>query len=312
MQLRTRWLTVGIVLGVGLLVACVLWFPRLLLTADVGRHRVATMDAEMAAKAINDVRTTLLQGLGGGVLLLGAFFTWQQLRVTREGQVTDLYTKAIDQLDAAKALPVRVGGLHALERIARDSRVDQRMIAIVLCAYARTAMRKEPPTPERGLAERAADVQAALTILARWRRDLNEDPRWLDLHGAEYQGARLHHAQLRGVQLFDAQLQGARLNNADLQDANLWQAQLQGAFLVDAQLQRAELGKAQLQGANLWRADLQGAHLNDAQLQGAELGKAQLQSATATLATGWPEGWDRTRAEQAGVQFVDDRERPLP
>jgi hypothetical protein len=70
--LRTRWLTVGIVLGVGLLVACVLWLPQLILTADVGRDCVATMNAEAAAKAINDVRATLLQGIGGGVLLLGA------------------------------------------------------------------------------------------------------------------------------------------------------------------------------------------------------------------------------------------------
>jgi hypothetical protein len=43
--LRTRWLLiVGIVLGMCLLVACVLWFPRLILTADVGRHNLATMD----------------------------------------------------------------------------------------------------------------------------------------------------------------------------------------------------------------------------------------------------------------------------
>jgi hypothetical protein len=221
--LRTRWLLiVGIVLGMCLLVACVLWFPRLILTADVGRHNLATMDHEMAAKAINNVRTTLLQGLGGGVLLLGAFFTWQQLRATREGQLTDRYTKAVDQLDEAKALPVRVGGLYALERIARESRVDQGRIATMLCAYARTAKRKEPPTPERGLAERAADVQAALTILARWRTYLDVEPRWLDLHGAEFQGARLHNAQLQGAQLFGAQLQDAH----HCLESRIWQGRL--------------------------------------------------------------------------------------
>jgi hypothetical protein len=236
-------------------------------------HRTFSF-AHEELKAQNDVRTTLLQALAGGVLLLGGYFTWQQLRATREGQLTDRYTKAVDQLGAAKALPVRLGGLYALERIARDSSIDQRMIAIMLCAYARTAEREEPPSPERGLAERAADVQAALTILARWREDLNVEPKWLDLHGAEFQGARLQDAQLQGAQLFGAELQDAHLD------------------------------RAKLQGANLWRACLQRAHLEDAQLEGAILIEAQLQGATATLSTRWPKGFD---AEKEGVKFVDEK-----
>ena len=36
----------------------------------------------------NQVRTTLLQGLGGAVLLVGAYFTYRQLRTAREGQIT--------------------------------------------------------------------------------------------------------------------------------------------------------------------------------------------------------------------------------
>jgi hypothetical protein len=32
------------------------------------------------AKAINDVRTTLLQAIGGAALLLGAYFTFRQLQ----------------------------------------------------------------------------------------------------------------------------------------------------------------------------------------------------------------------------------------
>lgn len=51
-----------------------------------------------AVKAQNDVRATLLQGLGGIVLVVGAFATWQQLAVSREGQITERFTRAIDQL----------------------------------------------------------------------------------------------------------------------------------------------------------------------------------------------------------------------
>jgi len=40
--------------------------------------------------------------------------------LTEQGQVTDRYTKAIEQLGSDK-LDVRIGGIYALERIARDS-----------------------------------------------------------------------------------------------------------------------------------------------------------------------------------------------
>jgi hypothetical protein len=44
------------------------------------RGRFAT--AGEAVKVQNEVRATLLQGLGGSVLLLGAYLTWRQLQHT--------------------------------------------------------------------------------------------------------------------------------------------------------------------------------------------------------------------------------------
>jgi len=43
--------------------------------------------------------------------------------LTEQGQVTDRYTKAIEQLGSDK-LGVCIGGIHALERIGRDSARD--------------------------------------------------------------------------------------------------------------------------------------------------------------------------------------------
>ncbi len=42
------------------------------------------------------------------------------LELTEQGQVTERYTKAIEQLGSDK-LDIRIGGIYALERIARDS-----------------------------------------------------------------------------------------------------------------------------------------------------------------------------------------------
>jgi hypothetical protein len=108
-----------------------------------------------------------------------------QLALAEQGQITERFTRAIDQLDASRSLAVRLGGLYALERIARDSRNDRPTVAEVLCAYIRTAPRQEPPAMAQGntpdpnaasiqeaegvkpisLTVRAPDVQAAVTIL---------------------------------------------------------------------------------------------------------------------------------------------------
>jgi uncharacterized protein YjbI with pentapeptide repeats len=51
-------------------------------------------------------------------------------------RITDLYTKAVEQLGSDKA-PVRLGGLYALERLAQDHPEQRQTIVNVLCAYLR-------------------------------------------------------------------------------------------------------------------------------------------------------------------------------
>jgi hypothetical protein len=323
-----QWVWALVAAGVGILIilllACVLWIPPALYPAltdsnledvsDVGK-RQELKGARL--KLQNDARTTLLQGRGGLLVLLGAaggvYATLRQVRATREGQITDRFTNAIDQLDKGKSLAVRMGGLHALERIARDSPADRTAIAEVLCAYARTAEREEPrtaktilaatapgstarppvPKPE-SLTIRAPDVQTALAILGRWQERLGEAPPHLDLHAADLRGADLTGAQLQGADLTDAQLLGAEAWNVNLRDTQLFNADLRGAMLNRADLERANAGRtdfdgADLSGARLRRtglvaASLQGADLRGADLQGANLTQAKLARATLTAA----------------------------
>jgi hypothetical protein len=331
---RLTWRRVGIglfalVLLVVVLLTCILWIPKWLYPSltqtDLQNVSDAAKVQEFKAarlKLQNDARSTLLQGLGAVLVLtgaaIGASVTLRQVQATRDqlaetatanrkqqelterGQVTDRYTKAIDQLDS-KALTVRLGGLYALERIAQDSPDDRPMIAEVLCAYARTAPRPKPParrvkdrygdmltaaapvlapvTGPASLTVRAPDVQSAVTILGRWQDRLGEPPPDLDLHGADLQGARLEGAQLQKANLTNARLEDAWLQGAQLQGAKLEDARLQGAILHRAQLQGAVLSRAELQEANLSSAQLQEAVLNEAKLQETDLSGADLRRA---------------------------------
>lgn len=68
-----------------------------------------------------------------------------QERDAIERRITDLYTKAADQLGSDKA-PVRLAGLYALERVAQDNPPQRQTIVNLLCAYLR--MPYQPPGDE--------------------------------------------------------------------------------------------------------------------------------------------------------------------
>jgi hypothetical protein len=243
--------------------------------------RVSRLSSKERFDRVNEARKTLATILGGVLLLLGFFGTWENIRVAQEnlavseqGQITDRFTKAIEQLGATDAtgkprLEVRLGAIYALERIANDSERDRWPIMEVLCTYVRENARREygdstgvkgtkknqsafsPPKPR-------ADIQAILTVLGRRNFKYETIRQQLDLHGTD----------LRGVVLYGAVLGGANLSGADLGSANLKSAELGGADLSLANLKSANLSSANffLVGADLEGADLRGADLSAADL----------------------------------------------
>jgi len=71
------------------------------------------------ADAENSYRATLAQILGGSAVAIGIYFAWGNLNTAREGQITERFTRANDQLgakdkDGNPALEIRLGGIYAL------------------------------------------------------------------------------------------------------------------------------------------------------------------------------------------------------
>ncbi|MFG6197734.1 pentapeptide repeat-containing protein [Nonomuraea sp. JJY05] len=204
-------------------------------------------------------------------------YTARTLETAQQGQVTDRYTKAVEQL-GSKSLDVRVGAIYALERLARDSPRDRQTIVDVLAAFVREHDPKpETKFPKTGPLPPTTDIAAALTVLTR-----NPPPEF----GEDYGGSWLNLAEVRTplAQLPDAKLLWADLHDADLRKADLSRANLFAARLDGADLRGADLGTylrwadlagADLRGANLYRADLRSADLAGADLRGANLREAE-------------------------------------
>ncbi|OAA18350.1 hypothetical protein UG55_11144 [Frankia sp. EI5c] len=85
-------------------------------------------------------------------------------RANRDTHVRELYVAAIGLL-GGDAIDSRLGGIHALERIAGDSPEDQRTVREVLSAFVREHARPPAaPGPDQPDGVPATDVQAALVL----------------------------------------------------------------------------------------------------------------------------------------------------
>jgi hypothetical protein len=275
----TRWLAGGIAAVVlALAVVWVLFVPA----ADwLAHHDVGSAKGPLLQMARDAARARLLT-LTAGLFAAGALiFTalnfnllqrnseradqWQQrtFELTERGQVTDRFTKAIEQLGSEK-LDVCVGGIYALEHVARDSARDHPTVMEVLTAFIREHSHEQRPEPAPGSKEqfRRRDIQAALTVVGR--RDVKSDIRPIHLARANLKGADLRGADLTDAVLIGVYLDRARLRDADLTRADLRGGHLNGASLDHAKLIHAKLIHADLTGAKLTRVDLTGADLTDA------------------------------------------------
>jgi len=341
-------------------------FAMLLLIAVPHWQVSGINNTTVQATQENQDRTTLAQIFGGVAIGIGLYYTWRRiniaekdlqatqenlkiaqdslkvtqenleathkvaqdnLTIAREGQITERFTRAIDQLGNGK-MEIRLGGIYALERISTESDKDYWPIMEILTAYVRknssvdTVENKKVVQPAINIQANESttnevpavtkislDIQAVLTVLGRRKNSFkNGESNQLNLRVTYLEGANLEGANLEG-----ANLEGANLKEAILRVANLEGAQFEGANLEGAHLEQVNLTEADLKGVNLEKAistfadfvgaDLTGANLKEAQFplnnfEGAYLKEANLKEANLG-------GTDLKRADLEGANLKE-------
>ena len=229
-------------------VGVLLWLPPQQVEQVQGDYELAKLEDEY--------RRTLAQILGGLALLYGLYLTQRRIvateenvKVAEEGQITERFTRAIEQLGKDK-MAIRLGGIYALERLAKDSEKDHGPIMEVLTAYVRENAPRQEEDTQNCAKKPPTDIQAILTVIGRRKTtDIRKFDDILDLTNTQLAGADLLQANLVGVNLGMANLDKARLNGADLNNAILTGANLSKVWLGGAKNLKAE----QIQDAENWR-----------------------------------------------------------
>jgi uncharacterized protein YjbI with pentapeptide repeats len=287
------------VAGVCVLAGCALWHYEDLRLDSLRRStEIHSLKPEQQIELEKDLiqiefsgRAAIAQAVLGLTVLASLYFSWRNLQLTTENlqatqksQITERFTRAVDQLgdtnaDGKPKLEIRLGGIYSLGEIAKEGPEYSKSVIGVLTAYVRMhaayQMRgAEEPQAAADLVS-TFDVQAILKVLGRSTVsgiDLEATNLGnVDLRGAFLKKANLSHTRMVSAQFDGAQLQEANLSYANLYHTDLRKADLQGAKLVQAILPD-NLNGARLNGADLHDARLKGRVLKNADLSDAELG----------------------------------------
>lgn len=273
--LRTLTIVFAAVLASSVLLAFfTVWVPEPAPTASVSENAVKAEPSFLSFEywqegGTNTSRSEVIRNLGllaVGIVGLG-FGIWRaytahrqtkasqkqadsandQARIAEQGHFTDRFSKAVEQL-GSETLPVRIGGIYALWRLAKDSPANDLVAVLdVLCAFVRNPI-KDPVFEREAVVDSIEsplrpDVQAVIDLLFAPAADYREhvprhyrisfvraDLRCADLTFADFKignlggnlaFANLEHANLRSANLREVLLFGANLRNAALTNANL-------------------------------------------------------------------------------------------
>jgi Pentapeptide repeats (8 copies) len=243
------------------------------------------------------------------------------VQISRDGQITERFTRAIDQLGSDN-VDIRIGGIYTLERIARTSETDRTPIGEILAAFVRSHAPGDPNHPDPHpplvvdqampwLRDRAPDVQAVMVVLGRRVRGDREGTLVLirvnlprsylsrgtlievdfgdsNLAGCHARYVRWERCAFSNTDLRKSILAGAVLDGSDFTHAHLDEVNLEGGSLRKANLSRSSLRCANLRNVDFSEADLSYADLRHADLTGARLTSAQLHAVRSDDTTIWP------------------------
>lgn len=210
-------------------------------------------------KALNDLRGIFLQAAGGTALILGLLFTWRNFALSREGQITDRFTRAVAQL-GEQSLAVRTGAIYALERIAQDSTRDRGAIIDTLATFVRERRSHHLKLDGTPIEQ---DVQAVLTVLGRRsgvdREQFALDLSHCDLHGGifddgDWRGASFVYSRLDDCWFTRAHVDGAKFFACSLEESGFVNATAEGVSFTATKMKTYMCG-ARLKHADFSQAD---------------------------------------------------------
>ena len=191
----------------------------------------------------------------------------RQAETAQRGLMNERYQEGAEML-GSEILSVRLGGIYALARLAREHPEDHHtQIMRLFCAFVRhpvgepveaaLPIKGSTPATKFNSGQDEADDEDSVDRPLRVREDVQAV--MTSVGECSEAQIKTEEREKYRLDLRDAKLKSVRLVDADLNHTNLPNADLTSAVLVGAKLKGAYLNGANFENANLLRADLTGA-----------------------------------------------------
>jgi hypothetical protein len=250
-EFPTKRFIIGTI-GGGLIASLLLWLVPKWQVSGLG-----SLKPDAFFQQENEARRTLAQIIGGAVVLAGLYYTSENVKLaqkstdetqkaatesrelTRQAQITDRFTKAIEELGKedtpgkANNLAMRLGGIYALERIANESEQDHWPIIELLISY----INQHATRQEKGSGV-TPEVQAIITALGRRKVEFEVPSQRLVLGNLDLSRA-----------YFTGNLNGVFFDRSNLTGATFDKTQLSGGSFVNTNLTLARFKQVNMRGA---------------------------------------------------------------
>ena len=210
-------------------------------------------------------------------------------------------------------LEVRVGGILALERIAKHNLSEHIHVMEILCAFVRENTREfvatTVPLGEDGEVLFGSyifprhDIASALSVIARRgqaQRQLEqrlEPPYKLNFNQADFRGLKMDGCDFANALLTHANFGGADLTKATFEGASLDRTNFSNTILHQVNFCASHLHFNSFENADLWEASFNGAVLGGTNFEGAK------NSATCTFVGAACFGTDLTKLDISREEF---------
>lgn len=224
--------------------------------------------------------------------VLKTIYNRRQTEVAEQSHITDQINKAVENLGATRQvgdrlepnIEVRIGGLLALERIAKHNLSEHIQVMEILCAFVRENAREfvatTVPLGEDGEVLSGSyifprhDIASALSVIARrghvqrqleigrkppYRLNFYQaDFRGLEMNGRDFANAILDYAQFEGADLTNTTFERANLSMTNFSESILNRTNFRGSYIQFNSFENAELEEANFDGAILGNVNFSG------------------------------------------------------
>ncbi|MEO1582129.1 MAG: hypothetical protein AAFR91_09775 [Pseudomonadota bacterium] len=194
-----------------------------------------TISNKDLASLENEYRKTILQIIAGTAVAIGLYLTYKRIKVTEDGQVTERFTKAIEHL-GSKQPSICIGGIYALERIAKDSPKDHWMVMEILSSYIRENSSLETNNPNTSQGDFfdplsnpssysknkiEASIQSALSVILRRNTKNDQRGSQIDLRNCFLSGCTISNASMDNLIIEGSHMTNSVIENTTFENISL-------------------------------------------------------------------------------------------